>query len=75
MAGRAAFGQAGEEADAVVADPGQDAVVDLLEAFSTPGERWDTYFFACDYHWNEAGNAAAARYLSQRLGGFYEDLR
>lgn len=51
-------------------------VVDLLEAFSTPGERWDTYFFACDYHWNEAGNAAAARHLSQRLAGpFYQALR
>ena len=47
-------------------------VIDLLEAFFTSGERWDTFFFACDYHWNEAGNAAAARHLGVSLaGGFY----
>jgi hypothetical protein len=31
--------QAGEEADAVVADPGQDAAVDLLEADRDPAAR------------------------------------
>ena len=36
MAGRAALDQAGEEAGAVVADPGKDAAVDLLEADRDP---------------------------------------
>lgn len=44
-------------------------VVDLLEAFAASEARWDTFFFPCDYHWNEAGNAAAARHLRARLEG------
>ena len=42
-------------------------VVDLLPEMARRSRDWSEYFFACDYHWNERGNAVAAQILQERL--------
>ena len=42
-------------------------VVDLLPEMARRSRDWSEYFFACDYHWNEHGNAVAAQILAERL--------
>ena len=42
-------------------------VVDLLPEMARRSRDWTEYFFTCDYHWNERGNAVAAEILEERL--------
>ena len=50
-----------------LAQKGSFRVVDLLPEMARRSRDWSEYFFTCDYHWNERGNAVAAEILEERL--------
>ena len=44
--------------------------IDLMPEMFQAG-KWREYFFSCDYHWSERGNAVAAGILKRELSGFF----
>lgn len=45
-------------------------VIDLMPGMFQAG-KWRNYFFSCDYHWNEHGNAVATDILKRELTGYF----
>ena len=45
-------------------------VIDLMPEMFQAG-KWREYFFSCDYHWSERGNAVAAGILKRELLEFF----
>lgn len=53
-----------------LAGGGSFRVVDLLPFMHDSRPDWESYYFACDYHWNALGNAVAAERLREELQGY-----